>query len=192
MAILVCYRFLWSDFAWIEGPFFPSYLPHPYSSEPTFIILIMAIEYNIFWVRFCLLLQWCLKRYWQITLEFNTRSKTMRSLWRFPFFDICIPCIYPLLAIINEKFFAWLNISCGNKINGQCNQTIQEKETKDAPTEEEDEGNSEGGWLAEHAKQSFPFWGSREQNNMHQMLFEGLTIIIILTAWLTSHIILMW
>ena len=72
----------------------------------------------------------------------------------------------------------------------QANNT-RERDKGFAPTEEEDEGNSEGGQLVEQVKKSFcscgrniildvPYQESREQNNRHQMLFEGLTIIIIL------------
>jgi len=62
-------------------------------------------------------------------------------------------------------------------------------------TEEEDEGkgNGEGEPLVEHMKMSFcscgwniildvPYQENREQNNRYQILFEGLAIIIILTA----------
>mmetsp|Transcript_5245 Transcript_5245/g.9569 ORF Transcript_5245/g.9569 Transcript_5245/m.9569 type:complete len:377 (+) Transcript_5245:3010-4140(+) len=85
------------------------------------LVAVMAVEYDVFRIRFRSLFVRGAQRYRRIALE-DGGGGVIFGVGRWcPFFHVFIPCVFPFRSVIDKYFFARLNITRGHEIQRQSN-----------------------------------------------------------------------
>mmetsp|Transcript_28123 Transcript_28123/g.60377 ORF Transcript_28123/g.60377 Transcript_28123/m.60377 type:complete len:432 (+) Transcript_28123:281-1576(+) len=95
--------------------------PHVFALGHAGLVAVMAVEHDVFRVRFRLFFLQGAQGYRQVFLEDGGGDVIVGVGRRYPFFHVFVPCFFPFWSVVDKYFFTRLNIARGHEIQRQTN-----------------------------------------------------------------------